>query len=90
MLTLPPAQTPLNRHSLISLEHWLHQLGAERSSKDPCNWLWSFSEWSAEIKMEQDELRVTWVQGGQRSQCCFPYGLSRMDVEAAVLAGPSR
>ena len=45
-------------------------------------------EWSAEIVLELEELRVAWEQGGQRSQCCFPYGLPRSDVEAALSEGP--
>ncbi|HJM80686.1 MAG: DUF3143 domain-containing protein [Prochlorococcus sp.] len=88
MSLLPPKQTPLNRHSLASLENWLRQLGAERSSSDPCRWIWLLPQWSAEILLEQEELRVVWEQDGQRSQCCLPYGLPRCDVEAALLAGP--
>ena len=88
MSSLPPEQTPLDRHSLVSLESWLQRLGAERSCEDPCRWIWLMPEWSAEIVLEQEELRVAWEQGGQRSQCCFPYGLPRSDVEAALSEGP--
>ena len=88
MSALPPEQTPLDRHSLVSLESWLQRLGAERSCEDPCRWIWLMPEWSAEIVLEQEELRVAWEQGGQRSQCCFPYGLPRSDVEAALSEGP--
>ncbi len=79
----------MNRHSLQSLEIWLRQLGAEQSTKDPCSWIWSFSHWSAQIQMEQDELKVTWDHNGITSQCSFSYGLSRSDVEVAIKEGPS-
>ncbi len=85
---LPPAETPLNQHSLIALESWLRELGAEKSSSDPCVWNLLLSEWSAQIKLEQDELRVTWDQDESKRQCCFSYGLSRRDVEAAMNEGP--
>ena len=45
-------------------------------------------EWSAEIRMEHDELQVTWKNLGKCSQCSFPYGLSREDVQTAVVDGP--
>ncbi len=63
MSSLPPEQTPLDRHSLVSLESWLLRLGAERSCEDPCRWIWLRPEWSAEIVLEQEELRVAWEQG---------------------------
>ena len=85
---LPPEQTPLDRHSLASLESWLQQLGAERSSSNPCRWIWFLPQWSAEILLEQEELRVIWEQDGQRSQSCFSYCLPRCDVEATLSAGP--
>ena len=84
MSPLPPPEIPLNQHSLIALEEWLNQLGAEKTAKDPCRWTWMVSNWSAEIQIEQDELRVTWEHEGARSQCCFPYGLPRGDVEEAM------
>ena len=88
MSSLPPAKTPLNQHSLLAIETWLDHLGAERSSDDRCKWLWLTSNWSAEISLKQEELRITWEQNGQQSQCGFPYGLPRSDVEAAIVAGP--
>ena len=87
-MRLPPPETPLNRHSLSALEVWLGDLGAQRSRTDPCCWTWVLPQWSAEIQMEKDELRVTWKKGGQCNQCCFPYGLSRSDVEVAISQGP--
>ena len=82
---LPPAQTPLNRHSLGSLEEWLNQLGAEQSTNHSCEWNWSLPQWSAKINLEEEELRITWEQNGLRRQCCFAYCLPRCDVEAAML-----
>ncbi len=88
MSLLPPAQTPLNQHSLLALELWLKKIGAERKSKDPSLWTLIRPEWSAEIRMEKEELRVTWEQEGMKKQRCFPYGLSRDDAEAAISEGP--
>ena len=88
MSTLPPDRTPLNRHSLIALESWLDELGAQQSNSAPCLWIWLMPNWSAELKMEQDELRVTWEQKGQQSCCCFSYGLHRGDVDVAITQGP--
>ncbi len=88
MAHLPPPNTPLNQHSLIALESWLHQLGAQRSADDITCWHWAATEWSAEIRMEQDELIVAWKQNDKISQCSFSYGLPRSDVEAAMSEGP--
>jgi len=88
MQLLPSPITPLNQHSLVALESWLSSLGAQRSSANPCLWEWALPESSAEIEVRQDELRVTWAQGINKSQFNFPYGLSRQDVEAALKQGP--
>jgi len=88
MSQLPIPETPLNQHSLSSLELWLQNLGAQRSQDNRCVWLWSMPAWSAEIQMESDELRVTWNKQGKKNQCCFPYGLTRKDVESAIIQGP--
>ncbi len=88
MLSLPPSDIPLNRHSLTILESWLTQLGAERYRDDPCKWALKRSNLSIEILMDKDDLKVTWEKEGQISQCCFSYGLSREDVEAVIIAGP--
>ncbi len=87
-MLLPPATTPLNQHSLGALESWLSALGATKSENDPCLWLWLLPQWSAEIELGQDELRVTWVEGIRKSQFGFPYGLPRQDIEAALRQGP--
>ena len=88
MSPLPPDQTPLNQHSLRSLEAWLTDLGAVRTPADPWVWDWQQPSWSAEIRLDQEDLQVTWKQNGGVSQRTFPYGLSRLDAEAAMRAGP--
>lgn len=88
MSSLPPGQTPLNQHSLRSLELWLEGLGALRSEEDPCLWCWMQPDWSAEIRLDQEELWVSWQSPDQDAQRRFSYGLSRLDVEAAMRAGP--
>jgi hypothetical protein len=45
---MPPAETPLNQHSLQALELWLQQLGAQRLEDDPCGWLWKEQGWMAD------------------------------------------
>ena len=88
MSLLPPSETPLNQHSLEALELWLKEIGATRNNNDPCLWNWEMSKWTAEIKMEREILRVTWRKNGERTQCSFPYGLSREDVQIAIYEGP--
>ena len=88
MLTLPPAITPLNQHSLAAIELWLSELGALKSDEDPCLWTSPLPQWSAEIELKQDELSITWIQETKKSRFDFPYGLPRQDVEAALVQGP--
>ncbi len=88
MMSLPSAQTPLNCHSLRSLEKWLQNLGAERNANNPCLWIWTSVNWTAEIQMKRDELSVIWSNQDKRSECFFSYGLSREDVEIAIRQGP--
>ena len=88
MLQLPPAQTPLNQHSLMALESWLSQLGAQKNSDDPCRWLWIRTQWSAEIYMKKEEINVLWKNKEQVSKCSLSYALTRADVEAVIIQGP--
>ena len=74
----------------MALELWLTDLGAERSNSNPCIWVWEMPKWSAEIHIERENLKITWKQDGKKSQCSFPYGLSRFDVQAAIFQGPSK
>ena len=85
---LPPRQTPLNQHSLMSLEAWLHQLGSEQNEEDRCCWTLVMPEWTAEIQINQSELLVVWEKKGRKTKCTFSYALSREDVEAAMVQGP--
>ena len=89
---MPPLiedRKPLNQHSLMALEGWLTSFGAKRSIEDVSLWELSFPQWSAEIQLEQDEIRVIWQKKGRRSECCFSYGLTQKDVEDAIFEGPS-
>tara|TARA_Y100001970_G_scaffold294225_1_gene448789 strand:+ start:4700 stop:4966 length:267 start_codon:yes stop_codon:yes gene_type:complete len=79
---------PLNQHSLISLEDWLFNIGACKNEKDPSTWILSLEDWSAEIIMGQDELKVIWLQGDRSFQRSFPYSFMREDVERAIIQGP--
>jgi len=88
MVHLPDPATPLYNHSLPALEQWLRELGATQRRRTPCLWDLPHGDWSAEVELDVDDLSVRWQQGGQRSARQFPYGLSRSDVEAAILAGP--
>ncbi len=94
MSNLPSPETPLNQHSLGSIELWLKHLGAVKSINNPCLWTWSnMPKWSAEIHIKQDELMVIWdqqnIEGKDKtSKFSFPYGLPRQDVEAALNHGP--
>ena len=88
MSPLPLPQTPLNQHSLEALEAWLSELGAHRSQDNLCLWTLVMPNWSAQITMERDELQVTWKKDGNSNHCSFPYGLSRRDVQTAIIEGP--
>lgn len=88
MPALPDPATPLYHHPLPALEHWLEQLGAARQRSNPCFWDLHHNDWSAEIQLDVEDLSVRWQHDGQRTVRQFPYGLSRADVEAAILAGP--
>ncbi len=88
MLILPPANTPLNQHSLKEIEFWLKTLGAEKCIDNPCLWKWVTSKWSAKLFVRQDELTVVWDDNDEKSQFGFPYGLFRGDIEEALKHGP--
>ena len=45
MVALPPESTPLNQHSLPTLEAGLQQLGAVRMDDNPCQWKLERSEY---------------------------------------------
>ena len=89
MSDLPSQSTPLNQHSLRALEQWLTSLGASRVDGDPGLWSLVTPEWTAELQLEREDLRVAWQRPDQSDRVCtLPYGLPRADVEAAIQAGP--
>ena len=88
MAPLPPPQTPLYNHPLPCLEAWLRDLGARQQADNPCRWDLHQPQWSASIDIDVEDLQVIWHQEGHQTVRRFPYGLSRADVQAAILAGP--
>lgn len=89
MPPLPPPSTPLNQHSLRALEEWLESLGATPTDGDRSRWNLINPSWSAELRLEREDLVVVWQTGEPGSTpCSLPYGLSRLDVTAAIQAGP--
>jgi hypothetical protein len=88
MVPLPPEDTPLYNHTLPALEDWLRQLGGRQRAGHPEVWDLEQPQWTARIELEVEELKVSWDEQGRQSVRHFPYGLSRDDVQAAILAGP--
>ena len=88
MTDLSPPQAPLYNHPLPALERWLQQLGAVQRGLNSCLWDLQTADWSAELELEVEELCVRWQGAGGLVERHFPYGFSRADVEAAILAGP--
>lgn len=89
MSDLPPPQAPLYNHPLPALERWLAQLGAVQQGVNSCRWDLRHQDWTAEIELEVEDLSVRWqAPGAEPVLRQFPYGFSRADVEAAILAGP--
>lgn len=85
---LPSSNTPLYHHPLPQLEAWLKGLGAHQRSSHSCQWDLHQPQWSALVELDVEELKVSWLEDGQQTVRHFSYGLSRADVEAAILAGP--
>ncbi len=88
MTSLPSPQAPIYNHPLPALEQWLSDLGAVQRAPHSCLWDLQLGGWSAEIELEVEELSIRWLGGASAVERHFPYGLSRADVEAAILAGP--
>ena len=89
MAKMPLASIPLNQHSIQAIELWLEMLGANKVDESGCNWNLDTPHWSALIKLEQEDLLVSWHQSGDLVyECTLPYGLSREDVESAIRYGP--
>ena len=64
-------------------------LGAEPIEGDRCRWSLETEAWTAELRLEREDLVVVWNnRDADVSPCSLPYGLSREDVTAAIQAGP--
>ena len=83
-----PSDTPINQHSLRSLELWLKELGAKRDIHDPAKWHLSLETWRATIIFEQEDLSVEWESGDELTKRLFSYCINREDIENAILQGP--
>ena len=59
-----PSDSPINQHSLQSLELWLKDLGATKDIDNPSKWYLLLSNWNATIIFEQEDLSVVWESGG--------------------------
>ncbi len=89
--TLPIPTTPLYNHTLPDIEQWLRSRGGERDTEQLHLWNVSHSSWTAEIRLEIEELSVLYQSpqdGSLRSRRTFKYSLSRQDIEEAIFAGP--
>ncbi len=84
---LPP-NTPINQHSLQSLELWLEGLGATKDIDNPSKWDLLLSNWKATIIFEQEDLSVVWESEGELTKRLFSYCINREDIENAILQGP--
>ena len=82
------SDTPINQHSLQSLELWLNDLGATKDIDNPSKWYLSLSNWNATITFEQEDLCVVWESGGNLTKRFFSYCINREDIENAILQGP--
>ena len=85
---LPSSDTPLYSHPLPALEQWLQTSGFQRSDADPCLWTLERPQWTAELLLQSDGLVISWIADGRSTQRGFSYGLTRADLESAILAGP--
>lgn len=70
------------------LERWLAELGGRQRGHHSCEWDLTTVAWSAELVLGSEELTMRWGEGAAAVERHFPYGLTRADVEAAILAGP--
>ena len=82
------SNTPLNQHSLQSLELWLKDLGAIKDNNNPSKWYLLISNWNATIIFEQEDLSVVWKSDREETKRLFSYCINREDVENAILQGP--
>ena len=83
-----PPDTPINQHSLQSLELWLKGLGETKDIDNPSKWYLLLSNWKATIIFEQEDLSVVWESSGELTKRLFSYCINREDIENAILQGP--
>ena len=83
-----PPETPINQHSLQSLELWLKGLGATKDIDNPSKWHLLLSNWKATIIFEQEDLSVVWESKGELTKRLFSYCINREDIENSILQGP--
>ena len=83
-----PSDTPINQHSLQSLELWLESLGAKKDTSNPSKWYLRLADWNATITFEQEDLSVIWQSGDELTKRLFSYCINRGDIENAILQGP--
>ena len=88
MTPVIPPDTPINQHSLQSLELWLKGLGATKDIDNPSKWHLLLSNWKATITFEQEDLSVVWESSGELTKRLFSYCINREDIENAILQGP--
>ncbi len=89
--SLPKSETPLYNHTLPDLEQWLRDHGCERDTEELHLWYVTYPAWSAEIRLEIEELSILYQAAQEPSpnlRRTFKYSLSRQDVEDAIFAGP--
>ena len=82
------SDTPINQHSLQSLELWLEDLGAKKDIDNPSKWNLLLSNWNATIIFEPEDLSVVWESEGELTKRLFSYCINREDIENAILQGP--
>ena len=82
------SDTPINQHSLQSLELWLKGLGATKDIDNPSKWYLLISNWNATIIFEKEDLSVVWESGGELTKRLFSYCITREDIENSILQGP--
>ena len=80
--------TPINQHSLKSLELWLTNLGATRDENNLSKWYLLLPNWNAIIIFGQEDLCVICESEGRETKRLFSYSINREDVENAILQGP--
>lgn len=89
--SIPSANTPLYNHPLPSIEQWLQEQGCTQDQEDLHFWRVERSSWSAELRLDVEELTVCYLgagKAGENIQRAFKYSLSRQDINDAIFSGP--